>query len=46
MGFMQIGPDLVTSANCESELQFQHTNYYQLLYFASSKYFYSVVVLG
>jgi len=27
-GFMQVGLDLVTSANCKSELQFGQTNIY------------------
>jgi hypothetical protein len=32
LGFMQVGLDLVTSANCKSQLQFQQTNNYELLY--------------
>ncbi|MGB5026513.1 MAG: hypothetical protein WBO44_14245, partial [Saprospiraceae bacterium] len=39
MGFMQVGLDLVTSAICKSQLQFQQTNIYQLLYLTSTTYF-------
>jgi hypothetical protein len=38
---MQVGLDIVTSANCKSRLQFQPTNIYQLLYLTSSTYFQS-----
>jgi len=30
LGFMQVWLDIVTSANCKSQLQFLHTNNYQL----------------
>jgi hypothetical protein len=30
LGFMQVGLDIVTSANCKSQLQLQQTNNYQL----------------
>jgi len=36
---MQVGLDIVTSANCKSQLQFQQTNNYQLLYLTSTTYF-------
>ena len=36
---MQVGFDLVPSANCKSQLQFQLTNNYQLLYITSTIYF-------
>jgi len=38
---MQVGLDIVTSAICKSQLQFQQTNNYQLLYLTSSTYFQS-----
>ncbi len=38
---MQVGNDLVTSANCKSKLQFQPTNNNQFLYLTSSTYFQS-----
>jgi len=31
LGFTQVGQDVVTSANCQSQLQFGQTNNYQLL---------------
>lgn len=43
---MQVGLDIVTSANCKSQLQFGQTNNYQLLYITSTKYFQSAVVMG
>jgi hypothetical protein len=43
---MQVGLDIVTSANCKSQLQFQQTNIYQLLYLTSSIYFQSAAVMG
>jgi hypothetical protein len=43
---MQVGPDLVTSANCKSQLQFQQTHNYQLLYITSSTCFQSAAVVG
>jgi hypothetical protein len=46
LGFMQVGLDLVTSANCKSQLQFQQTNNYQLLYITSTLYFKSAAVPG
>ena len=46
LGFMQVGLDIVTSANCKSQLQFQQTNNYQLLYLTSSTYFQSAAVIG
>ncbi len=46
LGFMQVGQDIVTSANCKSQLQFQQTNIYQLLYLTSSTYFQSAAVMG
>ena len=46
LGFMQVGLDLVTSANCKSQLQFQPTNIYQLLCLTSSTYFQSAAVVG
>jgi len=36
---MQVGQDVKTSAYCKSQLQFQQTNNYQLLYLTSSTYF-------
>jgi hypothetical protein len=45
-GFMQVGQDIVTSANCKSQLQFWQTNNYQLLYLTSSTYFQSAAVMG
>jgi hypothetical protein len=36
---MQVGLDIETSANCKSQLQFQQTNIYQLLFLTSSIYF-------
>jgi hypothetical protein len=41
---MQVGLDIVTSAICKSQLQFQQTNNYQHLYVTSSKYFQSAAV--
>jgi hypothetical protein len=41
LGFMQVGLDIVTSANCKSHLQFRQTNNYQILYITSSTYFQS-----
>jgi len=46
LGFMQVGHDLVTSANCKSQLLFRPTNIYQLLYLTSSTYFQSAAVMG
>ena len=46
LGFMQVGLDVLTSANCKSQLQFQQTNNYQLLFLTSSKYFQSAAVIG
>ena len=46
LGFMQVGHDIVTSANCKSQLQFGQTNNYQLLYLTSSIYFQSAAVMG
>ena len=46
LGFMQVGLDLVTSANCKTQLQFGQTNNYQLLYLTSSIYFQSAAVMG
>jgi hypothetical protein len=46
LGFMQVGLDLVASANCKSQLQFGQTNNYQLLYLTSTKYFQSAAVMG
>ena len=46
LGFMQVGLDIVTSPNCKSQLQFQQTNYYQLLYITSTIYFQSAAVIG
>ena len=46
LGFMQVGLDIVTSAICKSQLQFQQTNNYQLLYITSSTYFQSAAVMG
>jgi len=46
LGFMQVGLDLITSANCKSQLQFQQTNIYELLYLTSSTYFQSAAVIG
>jgi hypothetical protein len=43
---MQVGHDVVTSAICKSQLQFQRTNNYQLLYLTSSTYFQSAAVPG
>ena len=45
-GFMQVGLDIVTSANCKPQLQFGQTNNYQLLYLTSSIYFQSAAVMG
>jgi len=39
LGFMQVGLDIVTSANYKSQLQFQQTNNYQLLCLTSTKFF-------
>jgi len=44
--FMQVGPDIVTSANCKSQLQFQQTNNYMLLYITSTIYFQLAAVIG
>jgi hypothetical protein len=46
LGFMQVGHDLVTSANCKSQLQFQQTNIYHLLYLTSPTYFQSAAVMA
>jgi hypothetical protein len=46
LGFMQVGLDVETSAICKSQLQFQPTNIYQLLYLTSSTYFQSAAVMG
>lgn len=46
LGFMQVGLDLVTSAKCKSQLQFQPTNIYRLLYLSSSSVFQSAAVIG
>ena len=46
LGFMQVGHDLVTSANCKSQHKFQQTNIYQLLYLTSLTYFQSAAVMG
>ena len=46
LGFMQVGHDIVTSAICKSQLQFQPTNIYQLLDLTSSTYFQSAAVMG
>ncbi len=46
LGFIQVGLDIVTSANCKSQHQFQPTNVYQLLYLTSSIYFQSAAVAG
>jgi len=43
---MQVGQDVVTLAICKSQLQFQPTNIYQLLFLTSSTYFQSAAVLG
>jgi hypothetical protein len=43
---MQVGLDLVASANCKSKLQFHQTNKYQLLYSTSSTYFQSAAAPG
>jgi hypothetical protein len=43
---MQVGLDFVISANCKSQLQFQPTNIYQLLYLTLSTYFQSAAVIG
>jgi hypothetical protein len=43
---MQVGLDIATSAICKSQLQFQPTNIYQLLYLTSSSYFQSAAVVG
>jgi hypothetical protein len=43
---MQVGLDIVTPANCKSQLQFQQANNYQLLYITSATYFQSVAVMG
>jgi len=43
---MQVGQGIVTSAICKFQLQFQQTNYYQLLYLTSSIYFQSAAVMG
>jgi len=43
---MQVGLDIVTSANCKSQLQFRLTNNYQLLFLISSTYFQSAAVIG
>ena len=46
LGFMQVGHNLVTSAICKSQLQFQQTSNYQLLYITSTIYFQSAAVMG
>ena len=46
LGFMQVGLDQQTSANCKSQLQFGQTNNYQLLHITSSTYFQSAAVIG
>ena len=46
LGFMQVGLDILTSAICKFQLQFQQTNNYQLLYLTSSIYFQSAAVMG
>ena len=43
---IKVGLDLVTSAICKSQLQFQQTNYYQLLFITSTIYFQSAAVMG
>jgi hypothetical protein len=43
---MQVGLDFVTSTNCKSQLQFQQTNNYYLLYLTSSPSFQSAAVTG
>ena len=43
---MQVGQDIVTSANCKFQLQFQPTNIYQLLNLTSSTYFQSAAVMA
>ena len=43
---MQVGLDIITSANCKSQLQFRRTNNYQLLYITLSTYFQSAAVMG
>lgn len=45
-GFVQVGLDNQTSANCKSRLQFHLTNIYQLLYLTSSLNFQSAAVMG
>ena len=45
-GFMQVGQDIVTSANCKFQLQSGQTNNYRLLYLSSSIYFQSAAVMG
>lgn len=39
LGFMQVGPDILTFANCKYQLQFQHKNNCQFLYITSTKFF-------
>jgi hypothetical protein len=46
LGFMQVGPDILTSAICKFQLQFRQTNIYQLLYLTSSTYFQTAAVMG
>jgi hypothetical protein len=46
LGFMQVGLDIETSANCKAQLQFQQTNIYQFLYLTPSTYFQSAAVMG
>jgi hypothetical protein len=46
LGFMQFGLDIVTSANCKSQLQFGQTNYYQFLYITSIIDFQSAAAMG
>jgi hypothetical protein len=46
LGFMQVGLDIVISASCKAQLQFQQTNYYQLLYITTTIYFQSAAVVG
>lgn len=46
LGFIQVGRDVVTSAICKSQLQFQQTNIHQLLSLTSLTYFQSAAVMG
>jgi Zn-finger protein len=46
LGFVQVGQDIVTLAFCKSQLWFQQTDNYQLLYLTSLTHFQSAAVIG